>query len=114
MRELFAELNRALAEGRACVWCSLIETRGSTPQKAGASMLVFPDGSQAGTLGGGCVEAEGKRKALAPLAGDGSDAQLFTFQLDDNYGWDDGLICGGRMSILADPLAGPERVAYFR
>jgi xanthine dehydrogenase accessory factor len=29
---------------------------------------------------------------------------LLTFCLDDNYGWDDGLICGGRMTILADPL----------
>src|SRR5438876_6375431 len=27
-----------------------------------------------------------------------------TFCLDDNYGWDDGLICGGRMTVLADPL----------
>ena len=29
---------------------------------------------------------------------------MLTFCLDDNYGWDDGLICGGRMTILADPL----------
>ena len=62
MRELLAELRSALEERRPCVWCSLIETRGSTPQKAGAGMLVFPDGSQRGTLGGGCVEAEVKRK----------------------------------------------------
>src|SRR5437879_1089727 len=51
MRELLAELTRALDQQRPCVWCSVIETRGSTPQKAGAAMLVFPDGSQAGTLG---------------------------------------------------------------
>jgi xanthine dehydrogenase accessory factor len=30
--------------------------------------------------------------------------EIHTFCLDDNYGWDDGLICGGRMRILADPL----------
>src|SRR5439155_1113287 len=83
---------------------SVVETRGSTPQKAGAAMLVFPDGSQAGTLGGGCVEAEVKRQALRTLAGDAAQPELSTFSLDDNYGWDDGLICGGRMSILAEPL----------
>src|SRR5438128_5290958 len=105
MRELLAELTRALDAGRDCVYCSVVETRGSTPQKAGAAMLVFPDGRQVGTLGGGCVEAEVKRQALKTLAGDDEPkTEVLTFCLDDNYGWDDGLICGGRMSILADPL----------
>ncbi len=106
MRELLAELNRSLEAGRDCVYCSVVETRGSTPQKAGAAMLVFPDGRQVGTLGGGCVEAEVKRQALKTLAGDeDAKTEVLTFCLDDNYGWDDGLICGGRMTILADPLA---------
>ncbi len=106
MRELLAELTKALDQARPCVYCSVVETRGSTPQKAGASMLVFPDGSQKGTLGGGCVEAEVKRQALRTLSTDEpTQAAVFTFCLDDNYGWDDGLICGGRMSILAEPLS---------
>src|SRR5438105_8986766 len=105
MRELLAELTRALDGGRDCVYCAVVETRGSTPQKAGAAMLVFPDGSQHGTLGGGCVEAEVKQRALGVLHGGAGRAEVLTFCLDDNYGWDDGLICGGRMSILADPLA---------
>lgn len=107
MRALLAELHRTLEAGRDCVWCSVVETRGSTPQKAGAAMLVLPDGRQVGTLGGGCVEAEVKRRALETLDL-GRDAValpvLLTFNLDDNYGWDDGLICGGRMLILAEPL----------
>lgn len=105
MRELLSELNQSLQLRQPCVYCSVVETRGSTPQKAGAAMLVFPDGRQVGTLGGGCVEAEVKRKALGTLAGDGpAKAEVLTFTLDDNYGWDDGLICGGRMNILADPI----------
>src|SRR3982751_6724996 len=115
MRELVEQLLAALAAGRAVAVCRLVETRGSTPQKAGATMLVFADGTQAGTLGGGCVEAEVKRKALATLVADGSPhPALLTFLLDDNYGWDDGLICGGRMDILADPLLGGDRAQYFR
>jgi xanthine dehydrogenase accessory factor len=66
-------------------------------------MLVFPDGSQRGTLGGGCVEAEVRQRALQALGG--GRAAVYTFALDDNYGWDDGLVCGGRMRILADPLS---------
>jgi xanthine dehydrogenase accessory factor len=106
MRELLTKLTEAMDAGKGCVYCSVVETRGSTPQKAGAAMVVFADGSQAGTLGGGCVEAEVKRQALRTLSDGDVASQLFTFNLDDNYGWDDGLICGGRMTIVAAPLAG--------
>src|SRR2546421_8851959 len=105
MRDLLAELTAALEQGRPCVWCTVVETRGSTPQKAGAAMLVFADGGQRGTLGGGCVEAEVKGRALRVLAEGGGRPEVLTFCLDDNYGWDDGLICGGRMTVLADPVA---------
>src|SRR4029077_14882950 len=105
MRELLRELTAALDRGRDCVYCSLIETRGSTPQKAGAAMLVFADGGQFGTLGGGCVEAEGKQRGRRVLTSPASRSEILTFHLDDNYGWDDGLICGGRMAILADPVS---------
>src|SRR6516165_2043363 len=113
MRELLAELTQALSSGKPCVFCSVVETRGSTPQKAGASMLVFADGSQRGTLGGGCVEAEVKQRALR-LGEPGCQPEVMTFTLDDDYGWDDGLICGGRMNILADPLRAPRSLAYCR
>jgi xanthine dehydrogenase accessory factor len=108
MRDLLAELTTILEQSRPCVYCAVVETRGSTPQKAGAAMLVLPDGSQRGTLGGGCVEAEVKQHALRVLA-EGGRPEVRTFCLDDNYGWDDGLICGGRMTILADPLIDPAR-----
>src|ERR1051326_8166694 len=108
MRKILEQLEGARRANQPVAYCALVETRGSTPQKAGAAMLVFPDGSQRGTLGGGCVEAEVKQRALRTL-NNGGRADVFTFNLDSNYGWDDGLICGGRMSVLADPLAaGPD------
>ena len=111
MRKILEQLERVLRTGQTAAYTALVETRGSTPQKAGAAMLVFPDGSQAGTLGGGCVEAEVKRRALRLI--DQGGPELLTFQLDDNYGWDDGLICGGRMKMLVDPLRPGEDVSYF-
>ncbi len=111
MRELLDELVTSLARGRRIACCRLVETRGSTPQKPGAAMLVFDDGSQAGTLGGGCVEAEVKRQALAILSG--GQAEVVRFQLDDDYGWDDGLICGGRMQVLIDPVGQPAEQGYY-
>ncbi len=74
-------------------------------------MLVFPDGSQTGTLGGGCVEAEVKRRSLFLL--DDGRPEIVTFHLDDNYGWDDGLICGGRMKMLVDPVRPGDDVGYY-
>lgn len=111
MRELLPQLISTIESGRHVACCRLVETRGSTPQKPGAAMLVFDDGSQAGTLGGGCVEAEVKRRALAVL-GQG-DASVARFQLDDDYGWDDGLICGGRMEVVIDPVTRSEARDYY-
>ena len=111
MRAVLQQLIAALDAGRPVSYCRLVETRGSTPQKAGAMMLVFADGSQAGTLGGGCVEADVKRQALAAL--ESGRAEIATFQLDSDYGWDDGLICGGRMTALIEPLHSGVKAAYF-
>jgi xanthine dehydrogenase accessory factor len=112
MLELFDQLCAAMAAGRPVAYCRLVETRGSTPQKAGAMMLVHADGSQAGTLGGGCVEAEVKRRALGILAQ--GRPEIAKFSLDSDYGWDDGLICGGRMHILVTPLPSPGAAEYFQ
>jgi len=111
MRDVVRPLLTALAAGRPTAYCRLVETRGSTPQKAGAVMLVFADGSQAGTLGGGCVEAEVKRRAIALLTE--GKSELCKFQLDSDYGWDDGLICGGRMLVLVEPIQASS-TEYFR
>jgi xanthine dehydrogenase accessory factor len=111
MREILRDLNDVIRKGQPVAYTSLVETRGSTPQKAGATMLVFEDGSQSGTLGGGCVEAEVKRKALRLL--DNGSREILSFQLDNDYGWDDGLICGGRMSMLIDPVRPGDDISYF-
>src|SRR3974377_2074211 len=102
MRKILDNIERARRAGQAVAYTAGGETRGSTPQKAGATMLVFADGSQAGTLGGGCVEAEVKRRALALLPQD--QPEICSFQLDSDYGGDDGLICGGRMLVLIEPV----------
>ena len=111
MRDVLRQLIAAIRAGQPVAWCRLVETRGSTPQKAGAAMLVYQNGTQAGTLGGGCVEAEVKRRALGLLAENRSE--VCTFQLDSDYGWDDGLICGGRMKILVESVTPGMPTAYF-
>lgn len=76
-------------------------------------MLVLPAGGQVGTLGGGCVEAEVRREALRLLNEPGPSYRLLPFFLDNDYGWDDGLICGGRMYVLAEVVTNENRDGFF-
>jgi xanthine dehydrogenase accessory factor len=112
MRDIIRQLIAALEQDRELIVCQVVETRGSTPQKAGALMVVDTSGGQVGTLGGGCVENEVKLKAIQQIGG--STAAVHSFLLDHDYGWADGLICGGRMLIVTQPLRGPEPLEYFR
>jgi xanthine dehydrogenase accessory factor len=78
-------------------------TKGSSPQRAGAKALFFSDGQVIGTLGGGCLEAEVQSRALQALE-TGQPAE-FEMVLDHDFGWDDGLICGGSVNGLILPQA---------
>ncbi len=100
---IFEELANA-AQNHAPVALALISgVKGSSPQKIGAKALFFPDGSIIGTLGGGCLEAEIQQRALQSLR-TGQPA-AFELVLDHDFGWDDGLICGGKVTGLILPQA---------
>ncbi len=60
------------------------------------------DGSW-GTLGGGCLEAEVHARALRALQT--GESATFEMVLDHDFGWDDGLICGGSVTGLILPRA---------
>ncbi|MDP6310687.1 MAG: XdhC family protein [Phycisphaerales bacterium] len=98
--------------------CLVVGARGSTPQPAGAMMLVDQTGTTFGTIGGGCVEAELTRRAMAMLLSDTTG--VHDFILDHDYGWDDGLICGGTLHVAigtlpeADELAAIEQATRDR
>ena len=73
--------------GQRSALCAVVRTRGSTPQSAGAMMVVDEQMNTIGTLGGGCVEAEVRERAFELLSR--GEARLLDFQLDHDYGWDD-------------------------
>jgi xanthine dehydrogenase accessory factor len=112
MRTLAPEIVRRCRAGERVAVCTVVATKGSTPQKRGAVMLVLADGRTLGTLGGGCVEAEVRRRALEMLADPVATPRAHRFSLDQDYGWDDGLICGGVMDVAVQPV-GPAEVAPF-
>lgn len=116
MLELIEQIIRRSAAGEALAACTVVRTRGSTPQKAGAVMLVLRDGRTLGTIGGGCVEAEVRTRALERLNGGGGAAAgaLLSFRLDHDVGWDDGLVCGGVMDVAVEVVDTPGAAGAYR
>lgn len=100
MREIYQKVIELIESDEIGAYCTVVETKGSTPQKPGSKLLILPDLRNVGTLGGGCVEAEARRQAIGLMQG--GNPRLLDFQLDSDYGWDDGLICGGNMKIFID------------
>lgn len=99
---LFRSLARQVEQRRRVALCTVVGSYGSTPQAAGAAMLLHENMTTEGTLGGGCVEAEVRKRAFELLQR--NESGLLTFQLDHDYGWDDGLICGGTMRVAVSTI----------
>jgi xanthine dehydrogenase accessory factor len=103
MPRFYEQLAAALDENRPFVLALISGTKGSSPQRLGAKALFFGDGKIVGTLGGGCLEAEVHSRAKKALKS--GEASTFEMVLDHDFGWDDGLICGGSVSGLILPRA---------
>ena len=94
-----------LRQGEPVALTTVVATRGSTPQKAGARMLIFADGKMLGTIGGGCIEAEVWSEATRLLRRRQSALREFTLADDpDEPGGD---VCGGTMDVFIDVLQPP-------
>jgi xanthine dehydrogenase accessory factor len=101
-QEVFAAVASALDRGEPAALVTIVSTTGSTPQRVGAKMLVFGDGRQVGTIGGGCYENDAFWKAREAITN--RRPQLVHYELDDDFAQETGLICGGQMSVYIEPI----------
>jgi xanthine dehydrogenase accessory factor len=101
MDDMYRQAHDLLKSGERFLLATVVHTVGSTPQKAGAKAIIFPDGRILGTLGGGCLEAASRRQALECLRL--GRRELLELTLDGDFGFDDGLICGGSAKVFLDP-----------
>ncbi len=100
---IFQTLAEAARSGEPVAFGIISGAKGSSPQKVGAKALFYGDGRIKGTLGGGCLEAEIQRRAVLSLRS--NQAGTFELLLDHDFGWDDGLMCGGKICGLILPNA---------
>lgn len=100
---VFQSLTDAAEAGESVALGIITGVKGSSPQKLGAKALFYSDGRIKGTLGGGCLEAEIQQRAIDSLHT--GEAATFDLLLDHDFGWDDGLICGGKVFGVILPNA---------
>jgi len=100
---VFQALADAARSGEAVALGIITGVKGSSPQKVGAKALFYRDGRIKGTLGGGCLEAEIQQRAIQSLRS--GEPAKFDLLLDHDFGWDDGLICGGKVFGVILPNA---------
>lgn len=96
------ELANIVESGAAAAVCTVVATKGSTPRKAGAAMVVVDDGSDfgavTGTVGGGAIEHEIRRQALEVIAT--LTPRLVEIPLTTVLG----MCCGGSVSVFIESL----------
>lgn len=100
---VFEALAKAARSGEPVALALISGAKGSSPQKVGAKALFYSDGRIQGTLGGGCLEAEIQQRAIQALRT--GEPATFDLLLDHDFGWDDGLICGGKVFGVILPNA---------
>jgi xanthine dehydrogenase accessory factor len=108
--DLFEEIVRLRREGRRAALATIVHTNGSIPSYESSRMLVRDDGSIAGTIGGGCVEAEVWAAAKEVLRAEVPRKMVFNLNHDAAY--DNGLICGGTLEVFVEPIL-PQPVLYI-
>ena len=100
--DVFDAVAEALKRGEPAALITIIRAQGSTPQRVGAKMLVFPDGRTVGTIGGGCYENEAFWKARTAI--ETRQPVIEKYELADDIAEDSGLICGGQMEVYIERL----------
>jgi xanthine dehydrogenase accessory factor len=108
--DLFEEIVKMRRAGRRGALATIVHTNGSIPSYESSRMLVREDGSIAGTIGGGCVEAEVWAAAKEVMQKEAP--QKMVFHLNNEATYDNGLICGGTLEVFVEPIL-PQPVVYL-
>lgn len=102
---------RALLEWRGrrrpFVLATVVASRGFTPRKPGARMLIAADGGTVGTIGGGAIERKVMDEARALLARGG------TALIETHLTRELGMCCGGEMSVFLECMTAAPRLHLF-
>jgi xanthine dehydrogenase accessory factor len=107
MELIYDKILEILNTGEAAALCTVVSTKGSTPLKTGAKMIVRGDGSIFGTIGGGPVEFATVNDAIQVIKN--KQPQLFVHNLKVQHE----MCCGGSMEIYIEPIMPLKKLFMF-
>lgn len=107
MKNIFSEMQDVMNRGEHCALCSIISTKGSTPLKAGAKMVVTASGKIIGTIGGGDLEKSVIENARSVICA--GQSEVYSHNLLQQHG----MCCGGSVNVFIDYVSAPDRLYIF-
>ena len=115
--ELFDHIDELRKTGGRVAVATLVNTRGTTPRKEGAKMVVGEGGRVLGSVTiGGCVDAQVIEESDDVLTA--MRPRLLELNLGDEEAWEIGLTCGGTIEVFLEPVAldqpGDDTLALLR
>src|SRR5712692_299767 len=99
---MLREAQQRAERGERLAVATIVRTRGSTPRKVGAKMLVFEDGLFMGTVGGGCGEADVLHETMNVI--ESGKPSLMHVDLTADEAEESGDVCGGIMDVFIEPM----------
>lgn len=107
MERIYHKILEVLKSGETTALCTVVDTRGSSPLKAGAKMIVWEDGRIFGTIGGGSVEKSTVDDAIRVIKKRTPEHIIHNLKADHN------MCCGGSMEIFIEPLMPAKKLFMF-
>jgi xanthine/CO dehydrogenase XdhC/CoxF family maturation factor len=103
MRELVDQIDQWRAEGKPVAVATVVSAEGSTPRPPGAKMAMTPDGGLAGSVSGGCIEADVFEHALEVIQS--GTPKLVRYGFTEDMAFEIGLACGGAVNVFIEQVA---------
>lgn len=103
--EVFSHLLLWLEQGRRVALVTVVNTWGASPRPVSAVLGMRDDGSLIGSVSGGCVEDDLADKMRQ---GQFTKPTVLTYGVTTEKSQQVGLLCGGRIELVVEPLNGTE------
>jgi xanthine dehydrogenase accessory factor len=111
MDDIYQEIVKIKEEGKEAALVTIVAVTGSTPREEGAKMLVRPDGSISGTIGGGSLEAQVIEEAIQVIRL--GKPKRIHMSLTAKEAEEAGMICGGELEVFIEPITNAPNLYIF-
>ncbi len=106
--EILRSALAAIERGETLAIATIIEAEGSSPGKPGHKMILYPDGRQEGTVGGGMLEVRAKKEILEMIRRGRGGVLTYTFDPDSPESI--GMLCGGKAILAVEVIVPAARI----